>query len=33
VIHDDFGADSQVRGLISGGWPRKLSDLKTALEQ
>jgi DNA-binding transcriptional ArsR family regulator/uncharacterized protein YndB with AHSA1/START domain len=33
VIHDDFGPDSQVRGLISGGWPRKLSDLKSALEQ
>ena len=33
VFHDDFGADSQVRGLISGGWPRKLSDLKTALER
>ena len=33
VIHDDFEPDSTVLGLISGGWPRKLSNLKTALEQ
>ena len=33
VIHDDFGPDSTVLGMISGGWPWKLSNLKTALEQ
>jgi len=33
VIHDDFAPDSTVLGLISGGWPWKLSNLKTALEQ
>ena len=33
VIHDDFGPDSTVLGLISGGWPWKLANLKTALEQ
>jgi DNA-binding transcriptional ArsR family regulator/uncharacterized protein YndB with AHSA1/START domain len=33
VIHDDFPPESTVRGLISGGWPWKLSNLKTALEQ
>jgi hypothetical protein len=33
VIHDDFGPDSTVLGLISGGWPWKLSNLKTALEE
>jgi DNA-binding transcriptional ArsR family regulator/uncharacterized protein YndB with AHSA1/START domain len=33
VIHDDFEPDSTVRGLISGGWPWKLANLKTALEQ
>ena len=33
VIHDDFGPDSTVLGLISGGWPWKLSNLKSALEQ
>ena len=33
VIHDDFGPESQVRGLISGGWPRKLSALKSGLER
>jgi DNA-binding transcriptional ArsR family regulator/uncharacterized protein YndB with AHSA1/START domain len=33
VIHGDFPPDSIVRELISGGWPSKLSDLKTALEQ
>ena len=33
VIHDDFGPDSMVRGLISQGWPRKLAGLKSGLEQ
>jgi DNA-binding transcriptional ArsR family regulator/uncharacterized protein YndB with AHSA1/START domain len=33
VIHGDFEPDSTVRGLISGGWPWKISNLKTALEQ
>jgi DNA-binding transcriptional ArsR family regulator/uncharacterized protein YndB with AHSA1/START domain len=33
VIHGDFEPDSTVRGLISGGWPWKLSGLKTGLEQ
>jgi DNA-binding transcriptional ArsR family regulator/uncharacterized protein YndB with AHSA1/START domain len=33
VIHGDFGPDSTVRGLISGGWPWKLSNLKTGLEE
>lgn len=33
VIHGDFGPDSTVRELISGGWPWKLSGLKTGLEQ
>jgi DNA-binding transcriptional ArsR family regulator/uncharacterized protein YndB with AHSA1/START domain len=33
VIHDDFEPDSTVLKLISGGWPWKLSNLKTALEQ
>jgi DNA-binding transcriptional ArsR family regulator/uncharacterized protein YndB with AHSA1/START domain len=32
VIHSDFPPDSVVRELISGGWPWKLSNLKTALE-
>lgn len=32
VIHDDFPPESTVRELISGGWPWKLSNLKTALE-
>jgi DNA-binding transcriptional ArsR family regulator/uncharacterized protein YndB with AHSA1/START domain len=32
VIHDDFEPGSHVLGLISGGWPWKLSNLKTALE-
>jgi uncharacterized protein YndB with AHSA1/START domain/DNA-binding transcriptional ArsR family regulator len=32
VIHDGFPADSVVRGLISGGWPWKLSNLKSGLE-
>ena len=33
VIHDDFPSESTVRELISGGWPWKLSNLKSALEQ
>jgi hypothetical protein len=32
VIHGDFEAESTVRGLISGGWPWKLSNLKSGLE-
>src|SRR6201991_840 len=31
VVHDDFPPESTVRGLISGGWPWKLADLKTGL--
>jgi DNA-binding transcriptional ArsR family regulator len=33
VIHDDFEPDSTVLKLISGGWPWKLSNLKTELER
>jgi uncharacterized protein YndB with AHSA1/START domain len=33
VIHDDFEPDSVVLKLITGGWPVKLSNLKTGLEQ
>jgi DNA-binding transcriptional ArsR family regulator/uncharacterized protein YndB with AHSA1/START domain len=33
VIHGDFGPDTTVRGLISGGWPWKIANLKTALEE
>jgi DNA-binding transcriptional ArsR family regulator/uncharacterized protein YndB with AHSA1/START domain len=32
VIHDDFPAESTVHQLISGGWPWKLSALKSGLE-
>lgn len=32
VTHDDFPAESTVRGLISGGWPWKLANLKSELE-
>ncbi|MDG5485103.1 ArsR/SmtB family transcription factor [Mycolicibacterium gadium] len=32
VIHDDFPPESAVRELISGGWPWKLANLKSALE-
>lgn len=32
VVHDGFEPGSTVLGLISGGWPRVLSDLKTLLE-
>jgi uncharacterized protein YndB with AHSA1/START domain len=33
VIHDDFEPGSTVLELISGGWPKKLADLKSGLEQ
>jgi DNA-binding transcriptional ArsR family regulator/uncharacterized protein YndB with AHSA1/START domain len=33
VIHDEFGPDSLVREMVSGGWPRKLADLKSGLEK
>jgi DNA-binding transcriptional ArsR family regulator/uncharacterized protein YndB with AHSA1/START domain len=33
VVHGDFDPDSTVHGLIAGGWPWKLANLKTALEQ
>ena len=33
VIHDEFEPDSTVHQLISQGWPRKLSGLKTGLEE
>jgi DNA-binding transcriptional ArsR family regulator/uncharacterized protein YndB with AHSA1/START domain len=33
VIHDDFEPDSVVLPLIAGGWPFKLSNLKTGLER
>lgn len=33
VIHDEFPPESTVRELISGGWPWKLSSLKSGLEQ
>jgi DNA-binding transcriptional ArsR family regulator/uncharacterized protein YndB with AHSA1/START domain len=32
VIHDEFPPESTVRELISGGWPWKVSALKTGLE-
>ena len=32
VIHDGFDDDSVMHGLISGGWPHVISDLKTLLE-
>jgi len=32
VVHSGFPADSTVRGLVSGGWPWKLSNLKSGLE-
>ena len=32
VVHDDFEPGSTVLGLISGGWPHVLSNLKTLLE-
>jgi len=32
VLHDGFGPDSTVLSLISDGWPRVLSELKTMLE-
>jgi DNA-binding transcriptional ArsR family regulator/uncharacterized protein YndB with AHSA1/START domain len=33
VVHDDFPPESAVRQLISGGWPWKLANLKSGLEQ
>ncbi|BBY42408.1 ArsR family transcriptional regulator [Mycolicibacterium celeriflavum] len=33
VVHDDFPPESTVRELISGGWPWKLANLKSELEQ
>ena len=32
VVHDDFEPGSTVTELVSQGWPRLLSDLKTLLE-
>jgi uncharacterized protein YndB with AHSA1/START domain len=32
ITHDDFDPDSPVLGMISNGWPRVVSDLKTMLE-
>jgi uncharacterized protein YndB with AHSA1/START domain/DNA-binding transcriptional ArsR family regulator len=32
VVHDGFEADSVVARMVSEGWPRVLSDLKTLLE-
>ena len=33
VVHTGFPPGSIVRELVSGGWPSKLSDLKSHLEQ
>jgi DNA-binding transcriptional ArsR family regulator/uncharacterized protein YndB with AHSA1/START domain len=33
VVHGDFPPESTVRELISGGWPWKLANLKSGLEQ
>ena len=32
VVHDGFEPESTVVGLVSGGWPHVLSELKTLLE-
>jgi uncharacterized protein YndB with AHSA1/START domain len=32
VVHDGFEPGSTVLGMVSGGWPHLLSDLKTLLE-
>jgi uncharacterized protein YndB with AHSA1/START domain/DNA-binding transcriptional ArsR family regulator len=32
VVHDDLEPDGLLAGMISGGWPRVLSNLKTLLE-
>ena len=32
VVHDDFDADSIAVGMVSEGWPRVVSALKTMLE-
>jgi uncharacterized protein YndB with AHSA1/START domain/DNA-binding transcriptional ArsR family regulator len=33
VIHDDFDPGSTMLGMVSRGWPRVLSDMKTLLER
>jgi hypothetical protein len=33
VVHDGFNPAGPVRGMISHGWPVKLSGLKSGLEQ
>jgi hypothetical protein len=33
VVHDEFEPGSTVLGLINHGWPIKLSNLKSMLEQ
>ena len=33
VIHDDFEPDSTVLKMVSGGWPWKLANLKSELEE
>jgi Activator of Hsp90 ATPase homolog 1-like protein len=33
VVHDDFDPGSTVVTMVSEGWPRLLSDLKTLLEE
>lgn len=33
LVHDGFPTDSVTRRLVSRGWPRKLSDLKSGLEE
>ena len=32
VVHDDFDPGGTIEGLVSEGWPRVVSDLKTMLE-
>jgi hypothetical protein len=32
VVHDDFDLGSTAMEMVSEGWPRLLSDLKTLLE-
>ncbi|PRX50409.1 ArsR family transcriptional regulator [Prauserella shujinwangii] len=32
VVHDGFGGDSALRGMVGEGWPHLLSGLKTLLE-
>ena len=33
VVHDDFEPGSKVLEMVSGGWPRVLSEIKTLLEK